>query len=168
MMVPAGREKRGLVTESGGEPHAEHALVEAERPGEVRHLEVHVPEVRAGRHGVFVSVAHLWSLLLVSACAAPERPPLLTVERIPLDSNRTRLVLTGEPGARINARLRPALERADGTILRFDPPAADADSSYYSEAPELILEGESSGTVVASVCPTGEKVCRKVEVPTGE
>lgn len=104
----------------------------------------------------------------MSGCGAPERPPLLTVQRIPLDSNRTRLVLAGAPGARINARLRPALERADGTVLRFDPPAADDDSSYYSEAPELTLEGDAAGTVVASVCPTGEKVCRKVEVKTEE
>ena len=76
-------------------------------------------------------------------------------------------------GARINARLKPALERPDGTILRFDSPLITPDSSYFTAPPELLVKetgdgrretGPASGVVRASVCPQGEDVCRIVEV----
>ncbi len=78
----------------------------------------------------------------------------------------TRLTLVATPGARINARLKPALEFEDGTVLRFDSPHLTPDSSYFSDAPIATVAGgfrRIHGTLRASVCPEGEKVCRTVE-----
>ena len=77
------------------------------------------------------------------------------------------LRLEPAPGARLNARLKPALELADGSVLRFDSPHLTPDSAYFAEPPVAVL-GEStkarSGLLRASVCPTGESVCRTVEL----
>lgn len=79
----------------------------------------------------------------------------------------TVLTLTPSPGARINARLKPALELPDGRVLRFDSPALDADSSYFTAPPVLRMAGPASGLVRASVCGAGEEVCRMVTVAVG-
>jgi hypothetical protein len=76
----------------------------------------------------------------------------------------TTLRLIPAAGARINARLKPALERPDGSVLRFDSPHLTPDSSYYTAPPELSLSGSGQGIVRASVCPAGEAVCRLVQV----
>jgi len=68
------------------------------------------------------------------------------------------------PGVRINARLKPALERPDGEVFRFDSLRVTPDSSYFTAPPELLVAGSASGIIRASVCPAGEGVCRMVEV----
>ena len=73
------------------------------------------------------------------------------------------LRLVAAPGARINARLKPALELTDGTVLRFDSPHLSADSAYYADAPTTkgaLPEEAHRGVVRASVCPGEEKFCR--------
>jgi hypothetical protein len=72
--------------------------------------------------------------------------------------------LRAAPGARINARLKPALERKDGSVLRFEAASVTADSSYFTAPPVLIVHGGAAGIVRASVCGEGESVCRMVEV----
>jgi hypothetical protein len=77
----------------------------------------------------------------------------------------TRLTLTAEPGLKINARLAPALELADGTVLRFAAGERSADAAYFSEPPTAWLAGrhaEVHGTLRASVCHADELVCRSV------
>jgi hypothetical protein len=74
------------------------------------------------------------------------------------------LTLLAAPGAKINARLKPALERPDGSVLRFDSPAVTPDSSYFIDPPELLLAGPARGIVRASVCAAGATVCRMVAV----
>ncbi len=79
----------------------------------------------------------------------------------------TRLTLIAAPGARINARLKPALELPDARVLRFDSPKLTADSAYFADAPAALAPAGTSlrhGTLRASVCPAGEKVCRTVEL----
>ena len=51
-------------------------------------------------------------------------PPLQVSHSV--EGDGTRLALVASPGIRINARLKPALELADGTILRFDSPRLTA------------------------------------------
>jgi hypothetical protein len=77
----------------------------------------------------------------------------------------TVLRLLPAPGARINARLSPALERPDGSVLRFGSPHLTADSNYFTAPPEVSLIGSTQGIVRASVCLRGELICRIVEVP---
>lgn len=97
---------------------------------------------------------------LLAGCA-PAPSPYLAVERAPA-AEGTRLRLVPAAGARINAQVRPALERADGSIVRFDSPSLTADSAYFTEPPEALVTGPTAGRIVASVCPSGEYVCRPV------
>ena len=102
-------------------------------------------------------------LAVVAACG-PTVPVRLEAERV---TGVTRFTLVGVPGARINARLKPALELEDGTVLRFDSPHLTPDSAYFADAPTveaLVGEGSHRGTVRASVCPAGEKICRSFVV----
>ena len=105
----------------------------------------------------------LGTLLACAGQARARRPLTLEQVREPVG---LRLILHPEAGARINARLKPALELADGTILRFDAAGLSPDSAYFAEAPELTLPSGSSprGKLRASVCREGEHVCRIIEV----
>lgn len=102
---------------------------------------------------------------LLACASAPTAYLTLTRE---LRGDAVLLRLLPAPGARINARLKPALERPDGTILRFDSPSITLDSSYFTAPPELLVTGSTFGAIRASVCPAGEEVCRPVEVRSEE
>ena len=75
------------------------------------------------------------------------------------------LSLVAAPGIRINARVKPALELPDGTVLRFDSPRQTPDSAYFTSPPTAVLPARLShpqGTLRASVCQADELVCRSV------
>jgi len=77
----------------------------------------------------------------------------------------TRVTLSAEPGFKLNARLAPALELADGAILRFDAAQRTADSAYFAVPPSALLPGRHDrvhGTLRVSVCRDGEQVCRSI------
>lgn len=105
-------------------------------------------------------------LLLVSLAGCHRADSLLSITRT-RGPDGLRLVLVGAPGARINARLRPALELTDGRVLRFDGAGLTPDSSYYTTQPELRLSEPlpRGGVIRASVCPAGLAVCREVTIP---
>ena len=94
--------------------------------------------------------------LAIAACHGP--PPLVALEAGPP------LRLVAAPGVRINARLKPALELDDGTVLRFDSPRMTPDSAYFAAAPTVATtpSGGRHGTLRLSVCPAGEGLCRLV------
>jgi hypothetical protein len=97
-------------------------------------------------------------LLLATAAACRSRPPLVALQPGPP------LRLVAAPGVRINARLKPALELDDGTVVRFDSPHLTPDSAYFAAAPTVAasLRGSRHGTLRLSVCPSREKICRLV------
>ncbi|MEP6687610.1 MAG: hypothetical protein ABJC36_04625 [Gemmatimonadales bacterium] len=107
----------------------------------------------------------LLALGLAAACGRPamEAGPLhLTTS--PAGSD-TRLTLHADTGFRINARLVPALELADGTVLRFNSAERTADSAYFTTPPTARLAGRHDqvhGTLRASVCQADERVCRGI------
>jgi hypothetical protein len=109
----------------------------------------------------------LMALGLVAACSRPPTDPAsLHVTATPSGPD-TRLTLHAEPGLKINARLAPALELGDGTVLRFRHGLLTADSSYYAEPPSAVLPGRHArvhGTLRASVCRDDEQVCRAARV----
>jgi hypothetical protein len=74
------------------------------------------------------------------------------------------LRLEAARGYRINARLKPALELGDGTVLRFDSPRLTPDSAYFAAAPTAAAPPgvEPRGTLRVSVCATSEEFCRLV------
>ena len=93
-----------------------------------------------------------------------ESPPLLRVVS-EHSVGGTTLSLVPGPRIRINARVKPALELPDGTVLRFDSPHQTPDSSYFTRPPTAALPGErrrAEGTLRASVCAAHELVCRSV------
>jgi hypothetical protein len=96
------------------------------------------------------------------APAAP--PPLLRIETEAAGDD-TRLTLIPASSIKINARVKPALELPDGTVLRFDGAELSADSAYFSRPPTALLPGrhrEVSGTIRASVCESDAPVCRSL------
>ncbi len=112
----------------------------------------------------------LLAAVLVAACGASEAasvPGPLRVVAAEAGPD-TRLTLEADAGYQINARLAPALELADGQVLRFDAAARTADSAYFAEPPTAHLAGRHAavhGTLRASVCQTGERVCRSLTLP---
>ena len=95
-------------------------------------------------------------LAFVLACSAVgDRtvPPLQVSHAV--EGDGTRLALVASSGIRINARLKPALELADGTVLRFDSPRLTADSAYFAEPPSTLVRMPWKGvhgTLRASIC----------------
>ena len=91
-------------------------------------------------------------------------PDALRVTTAPAGGD-TRLTLIAPPGVKLNARVKPALELRDGTVLRFDSPHLTPDSAYFTRPPTVLLAGPSrrvKGTLRASVCRPDELVCRSV------
>src|SRR2546422_3982246 len=102
-------------------------------------------------------IALLVAVLSTAACRG--RPPLVALDAGPP------LRLVAAPGVRINARLKPALELDDGTVLRFDSPRVTPDSAYFAAAPTAAPpEDVRRGTLRVSVCPSGEGICRSLEI----
>ena len=96
----------------------------------------------------------------------PTDPAPLRVTTTPSGPD-TRLTLRAGAGLKLNARLPPALELGDGTVLRFRTGLRTADSAYYAEPPSAVLPGRHAqvhGTLRASVCRDDEQVCRGVRV----
>jgi len=112
--------------------------------------------------GAFASLRMTLGMVVLLGCAADPAAPL-RVEYSPAGDS-TRLTLVPSAGIRINARLKPALELSDGTVLRFDSPRLTADSAYFAELPSALVAGprkDVSGTLRASICGD-EPACRGV------
>ncbi|HEX4575321.1 MAG TPA: hypothetical protein VH158_09330 [Gemmatimonadales bacterium] len=99
-------------------------------------------------------------LAALGAAACGAAPPPVHLEPGPP------LALAAAPGVRINARLKPALELADGTVLRFDSPHLTPDSAYFAAAPTVTPPaGARRGTLRLSVCLPRERICRLLALP---
>src|SRR5436309_1090838 len=68
-------------------------------------------------------------------------------------------------GEHDKGNLAPALELDGGMVLRFDSPYLTADSAYFAAPPTAALpSGPRRGTLRVSVCPSGERLCRSLEM----
>jgi len=104
---------------------------------------------------------------LATACSRPPTEPGPFQVTTASSGPDTRLTLHAGPHLKINARLAPALELSNGTILRFRTGHLTPDSAYYVEPPSAVLPGRHArvhGTLRASVCRDDEQVCRAVRV----
>jgi hypothetical protein len=103
----------------------------------------------------------------VAGCADRSGPDgLLRVTAAPAGAD-TRLSLHAAPHLKINARVAPALELTDHSVIRFGAARLSADSAYFAEPPSALLAGRHEtvhGTVRASVCEEGARVCRSLTV----
>jgi hypothetical protein len=114
-----------------------------------------------------VVAAGMVLLLSGMAChgASPERAPL-RLETAAAGPD-TRLTLVAAPDLKVSARLKPALELSDGTVLRFDAPALTVDSAYFAVPATALLHGRHPhvrGTLRASVCGVAQLVCHSVSL----
>ena len=101
----------------------------------------------------------------IAGCTDSSRPDaLLRVTTSPAGAD-TRLSLHAAPQLEINARVAPALELPNHSVVRFGAARLTADSAYFAEPPSALLAGRHEtvhGTVRASVCEVGERVCRSL------
>ena len=103
---------------------------------------------------------------ILAACGGRRDASPLRLTAAP-DGPDTRLALVADSGFEINARLAPALELTDGTVLRFETGRRTADSAYFAEPPSARLAGRhhrAHGTLRASVCREDEQVCRSISL----
>lgn len=107
--------------------------------------------------------------LLGLGCRANQPVPDLTVSSHQ-EAGRTTFTLRPAPGVRINARVEPAIEFTDGSVLRLASSSLSADSAYFTAPPtgSVPTASRHSGIVRASICREDEAVCRPVQVPLGE
>ena len=115
------------------------------------------------RHGIA-----LLALLSLSCTADKLAGRVLVRAEQTTEGTSTRLTLVPVAGARINAQLLPAFERNDGMVFRLDSPDRDADGSYFTSPPSVLLDRPARGTILSSVCPEREAVCLPVKVTVGE
>jgi hypothetical protein len=106
------------------------------------------------------------TLAVLVACG-PRQPPARHALALQLkrEGDSLRLVLLPAPGVVVNARLAPALELDDGTVVRFCASRLTPDSAYFAEPtvawlPAPSRRGPVTGTLRASVCSVGERICR--------
>jgi hypothetical protein len=103
--------------------------------------------------------------ILSTSCSPDAGPaPLLRIETEP-GNTHTRLTLIPAASIQLNARVKPALELPDGSVLRFDGPELTADSSYFAQPPTAVLPGRHRsvrGTLRASICENDTPVCRSL------
>jgi len=114
-------------------------------------------------HVPFAGLRVTLILLLAAACSGERGPGAPVRLEISPAGEHTLVTLIPASHIKLNARLKPALELADGSVLRFDTPRLTADSAYFAEPPAAVLPGRHSrvrGTLRASVCENDAPVCR--------
>ena len=113
--------------------------------------------------------------LVAAAISCARAAPAANSEPVTVDVVRTsaghRVRLIASEGVRINARIKPALELEDGTVLRMDADAITSDSAYFAEPPHAALSGTRTrvaGLLRVSVCVAAASYCQSLEVPVDE
>jgi len=115
---------------------------------------------------VRVALVAALSIGMGSSCSRADATGAIRIETSRAGPD-TRLTLVAAPGFKLNARLKPALELPDGSLLRFDSPLLTPDSAYFAGPPSAVLSGRHGrvrGTLRASICDPREAVCRSVIV----
>lgn len=105
-------------------------------------------------------------LLPLGACT-PARPALVRLETTQVaDSMVLEVVAVGQ--ARVNAAAPPALALEGETVVRFTGAIDPAAPDYFIGPSRVTVPAAPRvrrGTLHASVCPEGERVCRVVSLP---
>jgi hypothetical protein len=150
---------------AGGVKTAPPVTLSAPKDQPTHASEGRAPLPQETRSFVALRIARVVSLLAAATLACSTRsevpdPLHLTTSRAGAD---TRVTIHAALGLKINARLAPALELPDGSVLRFTADRLTPDSAYFAESPTAILPGRHDqvhGTLRASVCREDEQVCR--------
>lgn len=74
------------------------------------------------------------------------------------------LTVVADPDFKINARLPPALDLADSTVLRFHSDSITPDSAYFTTPPTAFLAGDAPphGKLHVGICRKTQSVCNVV------
>ncbi len=103
--------------------------------------------------------------------ALPQLPQLATELRpvVPPDlelafgADSVRVVISVEPGARVNALLPPVIEGTDGRRFVLRAPTVTEDSAYFVERASVTVARSAlpiRGTLRTSFCRSDERLCR--------
>lgn len=106
------------------------------------------------------------ALVAIAACGAgPGSGPVRLVQT--RSAGQRSLALIASPDARINARLPPAIELSDGSVIRLARGRISADSAYFIDSPWEIYPGTGviRGALRVSYCRRDEALCRSVVLP---
>ena len=117
----------------------------------------------------FVEMKYWWLGMVVALAACTRRPAPEAMVRLEVAGDH--LTLNPTAGARINAKVKPTLELAEGTLIFFDQGAVDADGNYFTESPRADFRPTGKtlkGTLRVGVCPAGMSVCQSLTVPISE
>ena len=127
---------------------------------------------RSGK-GAFVSCSpsrHVPALLLIGLGLYACRPePNVDAVRLEAGVREGRKVVMVIPAAgfRINARVPPALELGDGTVIRLAAGQVLPDSSYFAEPPwgDWPAGVRLQGVLCVGFCRVTEALCRTTAIP---
>ena len=81
-------------------------------------------------------------------------------------TDSVRIMISTEPGARVNALLPPVIEGVDGRRFLLRAPTVTEDSAYFVERASVTLARSAlpiRGTLRTSFCRSDERLCRSAE-----
>ncbi len=110
-------------------------------------------------------------LLLTTGCAATRDGVVARDDLVSMVLEHAngveQLRLVPEPGVKISAQFKPTIQTDRGALVEFDAPGRTADSVYFVVPPTAPMTGRRPlrGTLRASACPQGKRVCLSVELP---
>ncbi len=101
-------------------------------------------------------------LILLSACA----PKSIVHLESTTQPGGQLLTVVADPDFKINARLPPALELPDSTVLRFYSDSITADSAYFTAPPKAYFAGGEAphGKLHVGICRKNQEVCSVVTI----
>ena len=81
-------------------------------------------------------------------------------------ADSVRVMISVEPGARVNALLPPVIEASDGRRFTLRAPTVTEDSAYFVERASVMVARSVlpiRGTLRTSFCRSDERLCRSAE-----
>jgi hypothetical protein len=104
-------------------------------------------------------------LLLATSAAACSPRAIVHLESAGAPGGQL-LTVVADPDFKINARLPPALDLPDSTILRFHSDSITPDSAYFTTPPTAFLPGSAPphGKLHVGICRKNQTVCNVVTI----
>ena len=103
-----------------------------------------------------------WTIML-TLCGACAPRAIVHLESAGAQDGQL-LTVVADPEFKINARLPPALDLADSTVLRFHSDSITPDSAYFTAPPTAFLPGAvpPHGRLHVGICRKTQSVCNVV------